>query len=175
MSTWFDSASTVPALVEVGGTSLLDLPGGVLAIGDAWTQPGWRSARATDAADPWAVLAAANDLRLPSGVALTGTGGLSVGGLEWLGARVYDPAARGFLSVDPLAPIVGAAWAGNPYSYAGNDPLQALDPLGLRPRRTKTCRRTGTRIRVCCRAPVSGSATIKMRSSRRLRSLRESD
>ncbi|WP_156463507.1 DUF6531 domain-containing protein [Curtobacterium sp. Leaf183] len=133
VSTWFDSASTVPALVEVGGTSLLDLPGGVLAIGDAWTQPGWRSARATDAADPWAVLAAANDLRLPSGVALTGTGGLSVGGLEWLGARVYDPAARGFLSVDPLAPIVGAAWAGNPYSYAGNDPLQALDPLGLRP------------------------------------------
>ncbi|MCJ1714542.1 DUF6531 domain-containing protein [Curtobacterium sp. VKM Ac-2922] len=133
VATWFDSASSVPSLVDIGGTSLLDLPGGLLAIGDAWTQPGWRTARATDAADPWAVLAAANDLALPAGVALTGSGGLSIGGLEWLGARVYDPAARGFLSVDPLAPVVGAAWAGNPYSYAGNDPLQALDPLGLRP------------------------------------------
>ncbi|MEG8034953.1 RHS repeat-associated core domain-containing protein [Sphingomonas sp. LR61] len=66
-------------------------------------------------------------------MALTGSGGMSVAGLEWLGARVYDPAARGFLSVDPLAPILGAAWSGNPYSYAGNDPLQAVDPLGLRP------------------------------------------
>ncbi|WP_461963405.1 RHS repeat-associated core domain-containing protein [Curtobacterium sp. 24E2] len=70
---------------------------------------------------------------LPAGVALTGSGGVSVAGLEWLGARVYDPAVRGFLSVDPLAPILGAAWSGNPYSYAGNDPLQAVDPLGLRP------------------------------------------
>jgi hypothetical protein len=27
----------------------------------------------------------------------------------------------------------GAGWAGHPYSYAGNDPLHAIDPLGLRP------------------------------------------
>lgn len=97
------------------------------------TQPAWRSARATDAADPWAALAAVTDVGLPAGVSLTGSGGVSVAGLEWLGARVYDPAARGFLSVDPLSPILGAAWSGNPYSYAGNDPLQAVDPLGLRP------------------------------------------
>ena len=50
-----------------------------------------------------------------------------------MGARAYDPASRGFLSVDPLAPVTGAGWSGNPYSYAGNDPLHALDPLGLRP------------------------------------------
>ena len=54
-------------------------------------------------------------------------------GLGWLGARVYDPAGRGFLTVDPLDPVPGAGWAGNPYSYAGNDPLHALDPTGLRP------------------------------------------
>ena len=64
---------------------------------------------------------------------LIASGGVTLAGLEWLGARVYDPAARGFLSTDPLAPVTGAAWAGNPYSYAGNDPLHALDPLGLRP------------------------------------------
>lgn len=39
---------------------------------------------------------------------------------------------RGFLSVDPLDPVVGSDWAGNPYSFADNDPLHAIDPLGLR-------------------------------------------
>jgi len=133
VATWWDSAAVVPSLISIADTSLLDLPGGVTAIGDAVTQPAWRSARATDAGDPWAALAAVTDVGLPAGVSLTGSGGVSVAGLEWLGARVYDPAARGFLSVDPLAPILGAAWSGNPYSYAGNDPLQAVDPLGLRP------------------------------------------
>lgn len=133
VAAWWDSAAVVPSLISIADTSLLDLPGGVTAIGDAVTQPAWRSARATDAADPWAALAAVTDVGLPAGVSLTGSGGISVAGLEWLGARVYDPAARGFLSVDPLAPILGAAWSGNPYSYAGNDPLHAVDPLGLRP------------------------------------------
>ncbi|TDW49267.1 RHS repeat-associated protein [Curtobacterium sp. PhB25] len=133
VAAWWDSAAVVPSLISIADTSLLDLPGGVTAIGDVVTRPAWRSARATDAADPWAALAAVTDVGLPAGVALTGSGGVSIAGLEWLGARVYDPAARGFLSVDPLAPILGAAWSGNPYSYAGNDPLQAVDPLGLRP------------------------------------------
>ena len=135
--TWWDTAALVPTLVSVAGTSLLELPGGVTLVGDAADVNGWRGARATDAQDPWAVLAAATDLQselgLPTGVTLSATGGLGVGGLEWLGARVYDPVARGFLSADPLAPVVGAGWAGNPYSYAGNDPLHAIDPLGLRP------------------------------------------
>ncbi len=58
---------------------------------------------------------------------------MNIAGLEWMGSRVFDPASHGFLSVDPLAPVTGAAWASNPYSYAGNDPLHAVDPLGLRP------------------------------------------
>nr|WP_237688320.1 RHS repeat-associated core domain-containing protein [Arthrobacter jiangjiafuii] len=70
---------------------------------------------------------------LPAGISLTGNGGLDVAGLEWLGARAYDPTARGFLSTDPLAPVLGAGWDGNPYAYAGNNPLNASDPTGLRP------------------------------------------
>ncbi|MDI3241319.1 hypothetical protein QK292_07515 [Arthrobacter sp. AL08] len=46
---------------------------------------------------------------LPAGITLTGNGGLDVAGLEWLGARAYDPATRGFLSTDPtgLRPLTG--------------------------------------------------------------------
>lgn len=130
---WWDTAAAVPSLVSIGGTSVLDLPGGVTAVGSEWATQRWRDARATDPADPWAVLAGVTGAGLPAGVGLTATGGVSIGGLEWLGARVYDPAARGFLSVDPLAPVLGAGWSGNPYSYAGNDPLHAVDPLGLKP------------------------------------------
>ena len=50
-----------------------------------------------------------------------------------LGARAYDPVTRGFLSTDPLAPVLGAGWDGNPYAYAGKNPLNATDPTGLRP------------------------------------------
>ncbi|WP_258059652.1 RHS repeat-associated core domain-containing protein [Rathayibacter rathayi] len=53
--------------------------------------------------------------------------------MEWLGHRTYDPGTRGFLTVDPLEAVTGAGWSGNPYSYAGNDPLHAVDPTGLRP------------------------------------------
>ncbi|PZF10935.1 type IV secretion protein Rhs [Curtobacterium sp. MCPF17_011] len=135
--TWWDSASPTPSLLSIGGLHVLGLPGGITALGDDWSQPTWRAARATDTADPWGVLSAATGLQaapaLPTGVDLTVTGGLAVAGLEWLGARVYDPSARGFLSVDPLPPVMGTAWSGNPYAYAGNDPLHAVDPLGLRP------------------------------------------
>ena len=73
------------------------------------------------------------DAALPGGVGLTGKGGLDIAGLEWLGARAYDPETRGFLSTDPLSPVLAAGGDGNPYSYAGNDPLNASDPTGLRP------------------------------------------
>ena len=136
-SIWWDSAAAVPALACLGPAPVLALPGGVTAIDDAVLSSGWRAARATDVDDPWEALAAVSSpgsgLGLPDGIGLTAGGGLTIGGLDWLGARVYDPSARGFLSTDPIVATLGAGWAANPYSYAGNDPLQALDPLGLKP------------------------------------------
>ncbi|QHC56602.1 hypothetical protein [Rathayibacter tanaceti] len=120
----------------MGDTPILATPGGVTGIGDTWVGAGWRAERATSAEDPWG--AAAPDtlppgITLPTGVGLTGSGGISVAGLQWLGHRAYDPATRGFLTVGPLDAVTGAGWSGNPYSCAGNDPLHALDPTGLRP------------------------------------------
>ncbi len=150
---WWDTAAPVPTLAGVNTTQVVSLPGGVTGIGEAWTAPGWRAARPTDQHDPWAVLgtpttpnpgsptptstgvgsAAGFGGVLPAGIGLTAGGGIDIAGLEWLGKRAYDPATRGFLSTDPLAPVLGAGWDGNPYSYAGNNPLNTTDPTGLRP------------------------------------------
>ncbi|MDR6637635.1 DUF6531 domain-containing protein [Paenarthrobacter nitroguajacolicus] len=150
---WWDTAAPVPTLAGIETTQVLSLPGGVSGTGDAWTAPGWRAARPTDQHDPWAVLGTPTTPApgatttngagagagvgvggvLPAGIALTAGGGVDIAGLEWLGARAYDPATRGFLSTDPLAPVLGAGWDGNPYSYAGNNPLNTTDPTGLRP------------------------------------------
>ncbi|MDR6639738.1 DUF6531 domain-containing protein [Paenarthrobacter nitroguajacolicus] len=154
---WWDTAAPVPTLAGANTTQVLSLPGGVTGIGEAWTAPGWRAARPTDQHDPWAVLGTPTTPApgatttngagagagagaglgaggvLPAGIALTAGGGIDIAGLEWLGKRAYDPATRGFLSTDPLAPVLGAGWDGNPYAYAGNNPLNTSDPTGLRP------------------------------------------
>ncbi|WP_146083245.1 DUF6531 domain-containing protein [Rathayibacter rathayi] len=136
-ATWWDTASSAPALLTVGDTPILATPGGVTGIGDTWTSAGWRADRATTAEDPWGTVGPDTGLPpgldLPAGIGLTANGGLSIAGLEWLGHRTYDPGTRGFLTVDPLEAVTGAGWSGNPYSYAGNDPLHAVDPTGLRP------------------------------------------
>lgn len=121
-----DSADPVaPRPVQVGDAPVV-AAGPLTGVGADWFGPGWRGTR-SDTADPWGAAP-------PQDAVTVGTAGeLSFGGLEWLGARMYDPAARSFLAVDPLDPVPGAGWAGNPYSYAGNDPLHALDPTGLQP------------------------------------------
>jgi len=48
--------------------------------------------------------------------------------------RYYDPSTAQFLSIDPLVGITGA-----PYSYAGDNPLDGTDPLGLDCRNTDSC------------------------------------
>ncbi len=47
-------------------------------------------------------------------------------GLIYLRAREYDPATAQFLSVDPFRAV-----SGEPYSYAGDNPLNESDPTGL--------------------------------------------
>ncbi len=47
-------------------------------------------------------------------------------GLIYMRARVYDPSTAQFLSVDPLKAV-----SGEPYSYAGDNPLNYGDPTGL--------------------------------------------
>ncbi|WP_158088216.1 type IV secretion protein Rhs [Kocuria massiliensis] len=132
----WDSASVVPALAGFGQLSVVVSVAGV-AVGDSWSVAGWKPARVTEVSDPWSVPVVGADvagfLGRDSAVGLTAGGALSLGGLEWMGARVFDRGSRGFLSVDPLDPVVGAGWSGNPYSFAGNDPVGALDPLGLSP------------------------------------------
>ena len=63
-----------------------------------------------------------NDGSSGSGHAISGFDTDSI----YLDHRYYDPSTDQFLSVDPLVAITGQA-----YAFAGNDPLNAADPLGL--------------------------------------------
>lgn len=122
---WWDTGSLVPNLVEFGARQVLNLPG-MTGLDDDWLDTrSWRTARPTDPANPWATCR--------PGTAVSPGGRLSVGGLEAMGARFYDPATTSFLIQDPLQTISGTIWEHNSYNYAGNDPLHALDPLGLKP------------------------------------------
>jgi len=129
--TW-DAGSYTATPLTVGNTDVFHAPGSLTGIGDAWTTGGWRGTRTTTTDDPWAALTTANALG-GGAVGISPAGGLEVAGLEWMGARAYDPTTRGFLSTDPITAPAGAAWSANPYSFAGNDPLHATDPLGLQP------------------------------------------
>ena len=67
------------------------------------------------------------------GVGINASGALTVGGYALIGARVADPVSRSFTSRDPLLPVPGAGWVGNPYSLIGNNPVGLVDPWGLSP------------------------------------------
>ncbi|GAB3740597.1 hypothetical protein GCM10028864_04500 [Microlunatus parietis] len=135
----WDTANPVPTLARLGDqditgfgplTALLPDPAG--RADGQWITPDWRP-RPTGTDDPWGIGTGTAPAGLPSGVQVGGQGNLLVDGMEWMQARVYDPGTRGFLSTDPLDPILGTGWAGNPYSFAGNDPLNQSDPWGLKP------------------------------------------
>ena len=115
---------------------MISVPGFTATTGAGWQTPGWRTTRTTGT-DPWAAGAGTPLDTTPAaggGLLLGGAGELVLpGGLEALGARVYDPTTRAFLSPDPQNPTTGAGWAGNPYAYAANNPVAFTDPSGLHP------------------------------------------
>lgn len=67
------------------------------------------------------------------GVGINASGALTIAGFALMGARVADPVSRSFTSRDPLLPVPGAGWVGNPYSLVGNNPVGLVDPWGLSP------------------------------------------
>lgn len=54
------------------------------------------------------------------------------GDLIHLRNRDYDPTTGTFLTRDPLDGVNGTPDVANPYAYVSNDPLNHVDPLGLR-------------------------------------------
>jgi len=70
---------------------------------------------------------------LPADVGLTDQGALATVGGELMGARLYDPVTAGFLSPDPVEPVVGAGYMGASYLFASGDPVNLHDPTGLQP------------------------------------------
>jgi len=68
-----------------------------------------------------------------AGIGLGFNGELAVDNLIFMGARVYDPATRTFLSRDPLPSVAGANTYNGGYAFAWNDPINYLDPSGLQP------------------------------------------
>lgn len=59
--------------------------------------------------------------------------GVAVAGLVLLGARVFDPLTRQFLTTDPLMAVPGTNGASSAYTYAWHDPVNYFDPSGLQP------------------------------------------
>lgn len=79
--------------------------------------------------DPWGVPTGPSTLEPRLGY----RGELTLGGLVYLRARDYDPKTGQFLTPDPLDGVDGATTLGQgfSYSYADNDPIHHIDPLGL--------------------------------------------
>ena len=124
---YWDSASAAASVAQIGATVVVNaLAATALTAGGgedtAWVMPD-SNGRDTGAGAPWELAQSLPGVGLPSGTSVTSMGGVSIGGLEWMQARAYDPATRGFLSTDPWAPVTGTGWAANPYSFAGNDPV----------------------------------------------------
>lgn len=60
-------------------------------------------------------------------------GGVPVGNVWVLGARVLDPVTHQFLSTDPLLPAPGTHGGASAYTYNWQDPVNWVDPTGMRP------------------------------------------
>ncbi len=117
-------------LLQAGNNTIVHA-GPLTAGPQGWLHPSWRPHRNTNPANPYQPPIAQATLR--AGIDLGPHGEVQIAGMEWLGARVLDPTTSSFLTPDPLPPTTAAGWAGNPYSYAGNNPTNLYDPTGLHP------------------------------------------
>lgn len=126
---------SVPGVPNTGvGFGALSTPGlgTISATGAAASQtPGLPSALGAPGISGASALL--TSVGLPEGVSFTGSGTLAVGGLALMGARVFDPSSKKFLSQDPLPPILGAGWFADSYSFLGHDPIGMIDPWGTQP------------------------------------------
>ncbi|MBI2708552.1 MAG: RHS repeat-associated core domain-containing protein [Actinobacteria bacterium] len=99
-------------------------------LGSAIQSPGNTNAADAPAGyDPWG-----NPASTPAGSTWFGyRGELTIGDTLYLRNRDYDPTTGTFLTPDPLDGINGTTTLTNAYHYTNNDPLDRIDPLGLRP------------------------------------------
>lgn len=130
----WDQASGLPVPISAGEVAV-SVAAGVTAAAGAAAEGREESRIAstwlkTDT-DPWA--GSQPLMGVGEGVSVTSRATLAFDGLEVMGVRVYDPMTSSFLSTDPLLAPPEAAWAGNAYSYAGNNPIGFSDPTGLAP------------------------------------------
>lgn len=146
----WDARSDIPHLLGAGATSAPSSDGGFSQAGIPGGVTPWHTlnvpgltGNALDSAlgntpglpTDWGVPSASATPvpGMPTGFDFTGAGSLRVAGLDMLGARVYDSLSRRFLSTDPKAAIAGSSWFADVYAYAGNNPLEYVDPRGERP------------------------------------------
>ena len=146
----WDARSDIPHLLGAGATSAPSSDGGFSQAGIPGGVTPWHTlnvpgltGNALDSAlgntpglpTDWGVPSASATPvpGMPTGFEFTGAGSLRVAGLDMLGARVYDSLSRRFLSTDPKAAIAGSSWFADVYAYAGNNPLEYVDPRGERP------------------------------------------
>ena len=146
----WDARSDIPHLLGAGATSAPSSDGGFSQAGIPGGVTPWHTlnvpgltGNALDSAlgstpglpTDWGVPSASATPvpGMPTGFEFTGAGSLRVAGLDMLGARVYDSPSHRFLSTDPKAAIAGSSWFADVYAYAGNNPLEYVDPRGERP------------------------------------------
>ena len=146
----WDARSDIPHLLGAGATSAPSSDGGFSQAGIPGGVTPWHTlnvpgltGNALDSAlgntpglpTDWGVPSASATPvpGMPTGFEFTGAGSLRVAGLDMLGARIYDSLSRRFLSTDPKAAIAGSSWFADIYAYAGNNPLEYVDPRGERP------------------------------------------
>jgi RHS repeat-associated protein len=77
-------------------------------------------------------------------------------GLEYLRARYYDPALGRFLTQDPWPGSVFSPQSLNPYAYVLNNPVNWLDPWGLRNVEGTPTPTPAGMVRVCVRVGPEG-------------------